>query len=111
MSETKPLSLTDDDFDQWVLSTDGVSVVDFWAPWCGPCHQMAPSLEAFAKSNEGRVRVFKLDVDDNPKIAEKYEIRTVPTVIFFVRGEVQEVVVGAMSQSALQKKLDEILEL
>lgn len=111
MSETKPLSLTDDDFDQWVLSTDGVSVVDFWAPWCGPCHQMAPSLEAFAKSNEGRVRVFKLDVDDNPKIAEKYEIRTVPTVIFFVRGEVHEVVVGAMSQSALQKKLDEILEL
>lgn len=111
MSETKPLSLTDDDFDQWVLSTDGVSVVDFWAPWCGPCHQMAPSLEAFAKSNEGRARVFKLDVDENPKIAEKYEIRTVPTVIFFVRGEAQEVVMGAMSQSALQKKLDEMLEL
>lgn len=111
MSETKPLSLTDDDFDQWVLSTDGVSVVDFWAPWCGPCHQMAPSLEAFAKSNAGKVRVFKLDVDENPKIAEKYEIRTVPTVIFFVRGEAQEVVMGAMSQSALQKKLDEMLEL
>jgi len=110
MSENKPISVTDDDFHQEVLKATGVSVVDFWAPWCGPCHQMAPALESFAGANGDKVKVFKLDTDDNPKTAEKYEIRSIPTVIFFREGEPVDISVGALSESALQSKLDALLE-
>jgi thioredoxin 1 len=104
-----PVKLTDSDFEARVLSAQGISVVDFWAPWCGPCLQMSPGLKAFANANSGRVNVFKLDVDDNPKTAEKYEIRSVPTIIFFRDANPLFISRGAMSQSSLQKKLDELL--
>jgi thioredoxin 1 len=109
MSSNAPETLSDSRFDEQVLKAKGITVVDFWAPWCGPCHQMAPGLEAFAKANEGKVKVFKLDVDDNPKTAEKYEIRSIPTIIFFLDGEAAYVSRGAMSQTSLQKKLDELV--
>jgi thioredoxin 1 len=110
MTESKPITVTDDDFDSEVLEGEGISIVDFWAPWCGPCHTMAPGLEAFAEENAGRVKVFKLDVDDNPKVAEEYEIRSIPTVIFFKDGDEVEKNVGAMSQASLQSKLEDILK-
>lgn len=110
MSENKPKDLDDDQFEEEVLQGKGISVVDFWAPWCGPCHQMAPALEAFAGVNAGKVRVFKVDSDDNPKTAEKYGIRGIPTVIFFKDGEPIDTTRGAMSQSALQSKLDGLLK-
>jgi thioredoxin 1 len=110
MSSHAPVSLSDSQFDEQVLKAKGITVVDFWAPWCGPCHQMAPGLEAFAKANEARVKVFKLDVDDNPKTAEKYEIRSIPTIIFFFDGEPAYVGRGTMSQASLQKKLDELFD-
>ena len=109
MTVTKPESITDDQFDREVLKYQGISVVDFWAPWCGPCIQMAPGLEAFAAANLDKIKVFKLDVDENPKSAEKYEIRSIPTIIFFKNGQPQHVARGALSQSGLQKKLDELL--
>ena len=109
MSESKPVSITDGQFREEVLDRQGVSVVDFWAPWCGPCLQMAPGFEAFAKANAGKAWVFKLDVDDNPKTAEKYEIRSIPTIIFFRKGEPVYTSRGTMTQAALQKKLDELL--
>ena len=109
MSENKPVSISDAQFEDEVIKGDGVIVVDFWAPWCGPCHSMAPALEAFAESNAGNVKVFKLDVDDNPKTAERYEIRSIPTVIFFEKGEPLEVSLGALSGPGLQDKLDKIL--
>jgi thioredoxin 1 len=109
MTETKPKSITDDQFEQEVLNHQGISVVDFWAPWCGPCIQMAPGLEAFAASNAGKVTVYKLDVDDNPKIAERFEIRSVPTIIFFKDGQIQHITRGTMSSTSLQKKLNELL--
>jgi thioredoxin 1 len=104
-----PVNLTDSDFEARVLAGRGILVVDFWAPWCGPCLQMSPGLKAFANANAGRVSVFKLDVDDNPKTAEKYEIRSIPTIIFFEEAKPLFVSRGAMSQSSLQKKLDELL--
>jgi thioredoxin 1 len=104
-----PVNLTDSDFETRVLSGQGLSVVDFWAPWCGPCLQMSAGLKAFANANSGRVDVFKLDVDDNPKTAEKYEIRSIPTIIFFKDSKPLFISRGAMSQSSLQKKLDELL--
>jgi len=108
MSESKPVSITDAQFREEVLKKDGVSVVDFWAPWCGPCLQMAPGLDAFAQANAGKVRVFKLDVDDNPKTAEKYEIRSIPTIIFFLNGEPVYTSRGTMTQAALQKQLEDL---
>ena len=106
MEEKKPKEVTDADFEEMVLKGGGIRVVDCWAPWCGPCHSMAPALEAFAEANAERVKVFKLDVDDNPKTAEKYEVRSIPTILFFKDGELKETHVGAMSQASLQEKLD-----
>ena len=109
MTGDKPINIDDTGFEEMVLKGQGVSIVDFWAPWCGPCHSMAPGLEAFTKANSGRVRVYKLDVDESPKTAEKFEIKSVPTVIFFKNGVQTDKVAGAMSESALQEKLDAML--
>ena len=106
MSEDKPINITDAQFGEMVLEAEGTIVVDFWAPWCGPCHQMAPALEAFAKENAGKVKVFKLDSDDNPKTAEKYEIKSIPTIIFFQNGEPVSRTVGAMTEATLQSTFD-----
>ena len=110
ISENRPIEITDAQFEDEVIKGEGISVVDFWAPWCGPCHTMAPELEAFAETKMGKVKVFKLDVDDNPKTAEKYEIRSVPTVIFFKDGEVEDISPRAMSKSSLQAKLDGLMD-
>jgi len=109
MTATNAKSITDDQFEREVLSHQGVSVVDFWAPWCGPCIQMAPALESFAASNAGKVDVYKLDVDENPKTAERFEIRSVPTIIFFKDGQIQHISRGTMSATSLQNKLNELL--
>ncbi|MFC1822209.1 thioredoxin [Thermodesulfobacteriota bacterium] len=109
MSANEPEQITDAQFQEKVLEGKGITVVDFWAPWCGPCHSMAPGLASFAEANADRVNVYKLDVDDNPKTAEKYKIRSIPTIIFFREGEVVDTTVGALSESGLQGKLDAIL--
>ena len=108
MSEDKPVNVTDAEFGEKVLKAEGSVVVDFWAPWCGPCHQMAPALEAFAQANAGKVKVFKLDSDDNPKTAEKYEIKSIPTIIIFQNGEPVSRTVGAMTEATLQSTLDSL---
>ena len=105
-----PENITDAQFEEEVLKGEGISLVDFWAPWCGPCVQMAPALEAFAEANKEKIKVFKLDADDNPKASDKYNIRSIPTIIFFRNGQPIETVQGAMSQSSLQEKLDKLLE-
>ena len=110
MSENKPIEITDYDFEQQVLRAEGIAIVDFWAPWCGPCHTMAPALEAFAEDNAGKAKVFKIDSDDNPKMADRYGIKSIPTVIFFKDGKAVETHVGAMTQAALQAKLDMLLK-
>jgi thioredoxin 1 len=109
MAENLPIPVNDSQFEDEVLKAEGLLVVDFWAPWCGPCIQMAPGLEAFARANSGKVKVLKLDVDDNPKTSEKYEIRSIPTVIFFKDGEPVFRNPGAMTEDGLQKELDQLL--
>ncbi len=108
LGESRLIHITDDEFDREVLQSAGIVVVDFWAPWCGPCHTMAPALEAFAAANSGKTKVCKIDTDDSPKTAEYYEIRTLPTVIFFKDGQAIETCVGAMTQQALQDKVERL---
>jgi len=110
MAENKPQPVGDDAFEEKVTNSEGITVVDFWAPWCGPCLHMAPALDSFAESNADKVKVYKVDVDESPKTAQKFEIRSIPTVIFFRDGEPADVSIGAASESALQGKLDALLE-
>lgn len=106
VSAMPTIPLTDADFAKAVLESEGISVVDFWSPTCGTCHAMDPALEAFASANAVKTQVYKVDVNDNPKTADKYQIQSVPTVIFFKNGEPAEVIRGSLSQASLQSRLD-----
>ncbi len=91
--------ITDESFEADVLRSDRPVVVDFWAPWCGPCRVVSPILADLASQHEGRVKFLKLNVDDNPQTASRYNVLSIPTVILFDRGEPQETVIGARSKS------------
>jgi len=101
------LELTDKDFDAKVLKTKKPFLVDFWATWCGPCRAMAPILEELAAENKG-VTFAKVNVDDNPALAAKYEILAIPTIVFFNKGKKHAAQVGVASKELLQKKIKEI---
>ena len=90
---------TDANFDNEVLAADLPVVVDFWAPWCGPCRVVDPIIEDLAAQHAGRVKFMKLNVDDNPGTATRYNVLSIPTVILFERGEPQDTVIGARSKS------------
>ena len=96
------------DFGAEVIESKVPVLVDFFAPWCGPCRALAPALEGIAKAYEGRLKVVKVNVDDSPGLAETYRIRGVPTLLAFRRGEVVEQIVGLPSPAVLKQKLDAI---
>ena len=93
--------VTDNTFDQDVLGASEPVVVDFWAEWCGPCRFIAPALEEIATEMEGKVKIAKLNVDDNPNIAMRYGIRSIPTLILFKNGEPTSMQVGAAPKGKL----------
>ncbi len=93
-------TLTDDDFDT-AITGDMPVVVDFWAEWCGPCRQMAPHLEAVAEELAGKVRVAKINVDENPMAASKYGVRGLPTLMLFKGGKLVDTQLGAMSKQRI----------
>ena len=96
------IAVTDDDFDGVVVgSTDVPVVVDFWAEWCGPCKQMAPHLEAVSEEMAGKVKIAKINVDENPMAASKYGVRGLPTLLVFKEGKVAATHLGAMSKQAM----------
>ncbi len=101
--------LTDSNFKEQVLEKDGVTVVDFWAEWCGPCRMIGPHIEEMAKDYEGRALIAKVNVDHNPEISMKYGIRSIPTVLYLKNGEIVDKQVGATSKQVLAGKLDAIL--
>lgn len=102
------VTLTDDNFQEEVLESDVPVLVDFWATWCGPCRQIAPIVEDLADEFEGRAKVGKVDVDNNPQTAQQYGVRSIPTLLFFNDGEVEEQLIGAMGKGPLKKKLAEL---
>jgi thioredoxin 1 len=101
---SKPIAVTDADFEQEVEQHDGLAVVDFWATWCGPCRMIAPVLEQLASEYEGKVKVTKLDVDSNIRTATRFNVRSIPTLLFFKGGKLVDQVVGAVPKAQLDAK-------
>ena len=99
-------AITDDTFEREVLGSDVPVLVDYWAEWCGPCKAVAPVLEDVAPGYEGRVRIVKLNVDENRNTASKYGVRSIPTLMLFKKGTVESTQVGALSKAQLTDFLD-----
>ena len=99
---------TDANFDE-LLSSNKVVVADFWATWCGPCKAMGPSIDELATEYEGKALIGKVDVEENNDLAEKYAIRSVPTIIFFKDGEMVDKMVGLQSKAVLEARIKELL--
>ena len=108
MAENENLvTVTDTNFANEIEGTTGLAVVDFWAAWCGPCRMVAPVIEQLASEYEGKVRVGKLDVDANQQVAMRFNIRSIPSILFFKDGKHIDTVVGAVPKAMLEKKIAE----
>ncbi len=105
----KPVTFTDANFDAEVIKSDLPVVVDFWAAWCGPCRMIAPIIEELSGEYEGKIKVGKLDVDDNQQTAIKYGVRSIPTVLFLKGGQVKETIIGAVPKSMFVEKLNKLV--
>lgn len=103
------VTATSQNWDKEILGGDTLVVVDFWAVWCGPCRMIAPTIEELAKEYAGKVKVAKLNTDENPDIASRYKIMGIPTVMFFKGGEKVDQIVGAVPKTQLKAKVDSLL--
>ena len=102
-------AVTDASFEQDVLQSDVPVLVDFWAPWCGPCRLVAPTVEEIAKGFDGQSKVFKLNTDENPNVASQYGIRSIPTLMVFKGGQKVDTVVGAVPKATLSGTISKYL--
>ena len=103
------LEFTDTNFKETVLDNEGVSVVDFWAEWCGPCRMITPIIEDLAKEYDGKVKIGKLNVDQNQEVSMKYGVRSIPTILILKNGEVVDKHVGVTTKQALSEKIEAVL--
>lgn len=108
-TDTKVVDLTAENFDKLVLESDRLVLVDFYADWCGPCQALGPVVAELAAEYDGRVTIGKLDVDGSGDVAQRYGVRSIPTLLFVKNGEVVEQVVGAMPKRKLAEKLESLL--
>lgn len=102
------LEFTDGNFQNEVLESDQPVVVDFWAPWCGPCKMLAPTIEELAQEYEGKVRVGKMNTDENPQTATSHQVSAIPTVMLFQNGQVAERFVGVTPKEKLTEALEKL---
>ena len=105
----KTVTITDDNFANEIEGTDGLALVDFWAAWCGPCRMVAPIVEQLATDYEGKLKVGKLDVDANIRTASRFNVRSIPSILFFKDGKVVDTIVGAVPKPVLERKIQEHL--
>ena len=106
MADSATVHLTEQNFDEALTANQGLMMVDFWAEWCGPCKAIAPVLEDLAQESAGRVTLAKVNVDENPGLAARYGIRSIPTILFVKQGKVADQVIGAVPRAKLKAKLD-----
>ena len=104
----KALEFTDAAFQSDVLESDGPVLVDFWAPWCGPCRAIAPLIEELAGQYDGKAKIGKVNVDENPETAQKYEVMNIPTLILFKDGQIAERFMGLVAKSKLESAIDSL---
>ena len=107
MASEKVKTFTDSNFDNEIKT--GVTLVDFWAEWCGPCRRLAPTVDALAAEYDGRVSVAKLNVDENPNVPGRFMIRGIPTMLIFKNGELADQIVGLRSKEEIARMLDQHL--
>lgn len=103
------LTFTDQNFEKEVLKSNLPVLVDFWATWCPPCQTLSPLIEELAKSFEGKIKIGKIDVDQNPKIVEKYNVMSIPTMIIFKGREVVKQIIGVKPKEELEKVIKEVV--
>lgn len=103
------MEINESQFDQEVLQAEMPVLVDFWAPWCGPCKMLGPVLEEVAAANDGRLKVVKVNVDENPDLAQKYEVMGIPAMFLLKNGQVIDSFTGAMNKQALTDKIDKYI--
>ncbi len=106
---TSTITVNDENFDDEVLRSDIPVLVDFWAEWCGPCKVVGPTVEALASDYQGKVKVAKLNVDDNPEAAGRFGVRSIPTLIVFKDGEAQQTAVGVKPKGQLAELIEKVL--
>lgn len=109
MASESIIELNDSEFEAEVLKSEKPVLVDFWAPWCGPCKALAPVIDEISNDYSEKIKVGKVNVDDNPETSMKFGIRSIPTLIVFKDGEVFEQVVGAVPKSEIEKVLEKAL--
>jgi thioredoxin 1 len=102
----KPITITDDNFENEVAKSDKPVLIDFWATWCGPCRMIAPIVEELAVEYDGRVKIGKVDVDENQQIAIKFGVRSIPTLLIFKDGKLKDTIIGAVPKLQIVNKLN-----
>ncbi|MBI1807949.1 MAG: thioredoxin [Ignavibacteria bacterium] len=105
----KPVNINNESFEREVLQSAQLTIVDFWAPWCGPCKMIAPVLDDIASRYDGKVKVTKLNVDENSATSQRFGITSIPTLIFFSNGAIVDRITGAVSRSQLETRISRLL--
>jgi len=105
MNSSEPININEETFERAVVQSPVPVLVDFWAPWCGPCKMIAPLLDEIARENAGTLRVTKVNVDDNPSLTARFGVRSIPTLLVFSDGQLKNTVVGVTSKQDLLSKV------